>query len=89
VMDRNRNSAQPMKNCSMHPMDPIYLFFLLRRVGVVECFNFYFIFSVSTKFLMGFSKCSPSSQGVPQHVPNSTSLYPIYASPKSCLLVDC
>ncbi len=47
----------------------------MRRVGVVECFNF--IFWCSHQVFNGFAKCSPSSQGVPQYVPNITSLYPI------------
>ncbi len=58
-MDRNRNSAQPMKNCSMHPMDPIYLFFLLRRVGVVECFNWFFFFFGFHQVFNGFFKMFP------------------------------
>ncbi len=64
----NRNSAQPMRNCSMHPID----YFVLLGGGLGWGLFGFLLFSMcSHQVLNEFSTCFSSSHHVRQHVPNN------------------
>jgi hypothetical protein len=70
----NRNSAQPMRNCSMHPPNRCKEeAWVGRVVGGEDLLDFFWFPMCSHQVLTVFSTCSPSSQCVlpPLYVSNS------------------